>query len=108
MLKKYYDPDLPVNEKNPHRYYDFYFWNYYTKDAVVKMVDEVLAELERVRTLPALEQEELLSCGHRDDSEEETLIRIEEEINFTERFSSRLLGMALNTSEYDYICFEGP
>ena len=108
LLKKYYDPDLPVNEKNPHRYYDFYYWNYFTKDTVVKMVEEVCAELERVRTLPAAEQKELLQCERRGETVEETIARIEEELDFTERFSARLLGMALNTPGYDYICFEGP
>lgn len=108
LLNKYYDPDLPVNKENPHDYYDFYYWNYFTKDSVVKIVEEVRSELEQARTLSVLEQEELLSCGYRDETEEETITRIEEELNFTERFSARLLGMALNTPGYEYICFEGP
>ena len=71
-------------------------------------MQEVCAELERVRTLPAAEQKELLQCERRGETVEETIARIEEELDFTERFSARLLGMALNTPGYDYICFEGP
>ena len=72
------------------------------------MVEEASSELERVRSLSPEEQEDALSCGRRYDTDEEALIRIDEAISFTERFSERLLSMALNTPEYNFISFMGP
>lgn len=108
LLQKYFDPELPVNKECSEGHYDFYYCNYYTKDSIIKMVQEALRELEKVRSLSPTEQCNALSCGYRDQTEEEMLLRIEEAISFTERFSERLLGMALNTPEYNFICFAGP
>ena len=90
------------------QHFDFYYWNFYTKDSIIKMVEESSVELQRVRSLSPKEQEEALHCAYRNQTEEEMLIRIDEEINFTERFSARLLSMALNTPEYNCISFMGP
>ena len=108
LLKKYFDPELPINKKCSQGHYDSYYWNFYTKDTIIKMVEEAHIELERVRTLSVEEQENALSCGYRNQTEEEKLIRIDEAKSFTERFSERLLSMALNTPEYNYISFDGP
>lgn len=108
LLKKHFDPELPINKKCSEGHYDFYYWNFYTKDSIIKMVEEACSELERVRSLSPEEQEDALSCGHRYDTDQEALIRIAEAISFTERFSERLLSMALNTPEYNYISFKGP
>ena len=108
LLQKYFDPELPINKKCSQGHYDFYYCNYYTKDSIVKMVQEAILELDKVRLLSPADQCKMLSCGYRDQTEAEMLIRIDEAISFAERFSERLLGMALNTPEYNFICFAGP
>ncbi len=109
LLKKYFDPELPINKKtNFERRFDGYGWNSYTKETIIRMVEEVAAELERIRGLPPAEQEEALHSGRRLQTDEEMLIQIDEAISFTERFSERLLSMALYTPEYNYITLMGP
>lgn len=108
LLRKYFDPELPINKECSEGHYDFYYWNFYTKDSIIKMVEEARLELERVRSLQPEEQKAALHCGYRNQTEAEKLIRIEEAISFTERFSERLLSMALNTPEYNFISFMGP
>ncbi len=108
LLKKYFDPELSINKECSEGHYDFYYWNFYTKDSIIKMVEEVSIELERVRSLSPEEQEEALHSKRRYQTDEEMLIQIKEAISFTERFSARLLSMALNTPEYNYISFMGP
>ena len=109
LLSEYFDPELPINKKtNFEKRYDYYGWNSYTKEIIIKMVEEVAAELERVRSLPPAEQEEALHSGRRLQTDEEMLIQIDEAISFTERFSERLLSMALYTPEYNYITLMGP
>ncbi len=108
LLRKYFDPELLINKECSEGHYDFYYWNFYTKDSIIKMVEEASIELQRIRNLSPKEQETALHCGYRGQTEEEMLIRINEAVSFTERFSTRLLSMALNTPEYNYISFLGP
>ena len=72
------------------------------------MVAETRKNLESIRSLPVEEQSKVLSCRYRDETEEQMLIRIQEEIDYTERVVERLLGMALNSPEGSIICFNGP
>ena len=37
LLKKYFDPELPINKKCSEGHYDFYYWNFYTKGSIIKM-----------------------------------------------------------------------
>lgn len=108
LLKKYFDPELPANKEHSQGYYDFFYWNYYTRGSIIQMVAEARKNLDDVHSLPVEAQSKVLSCRFRGDTKEQMKIRIREEIDYIERFSERLLGMALSISEDDYICFNGP
>lgn len=108
LLSKYFDPDLTANKEHSQGHYDFYYRNYYAKSTIIQMVAETRKNLESIRSLPVEEQSKVLSCRYQDETEEQTLIRIREEIDYTERFLDCLLGMALNSPEGSVICFNGP
>ena len=108
ILIKHYDPELPGNKERSQGHYDDYGPNFYKKETVLRMIEEMLDNLEQVRRMPIDEQSKRLSCSYRNDTEEDLLMRIEEEKDFTERFAERLRGLVLNTPGQDYICVNGP
>lgn len=108
LLIKSFDPELPVNRERSQGHYDDYYSNYYTKGTILQIIEEMLADLEQVRWMPADEQSKRLSCRFCGDTEEDLLLRIKEEIEFTARFAERLRGLVLNTPGQDYICVDGP
>lgn len=108
LLSEKFDPELPANKSHSLGHYEFFDHNYYAKGTIIQMVAEVRKKLEDVYSMPVEEQRKALSCRYPIETEEELLLRIQEEIDYTERLCERLLGMALNTPQDDYICFNGP
>ncbi len=72
------------------------------------MIDEARTRLEEVCRLPEREWFDQLNIRRSEQSEEELRQEAEEELDYTDRFLNRLLGMTLNTPEYEYIVFLGP
>lgn len=79
LLNKYYDEEINTNRFTDRLKFDNNWWNYYRKDALKQLLDE----------LPA-----------RDDSERDPKFFIE--------FTHVMERMLENAEEYEYILFEGP
>lgn len=108
LLHSYFDPELPINKKCSEGHYDFYYWSFYTKDSILQIMDEVEQQIPIIRALPLYEQCDKLRLRTTDISDAELQQRVEAELDYTQRFATRLKGMALNTPGYNYISFEGP
>ena len=108
LMSSYFEPDLPMNRKHSQGHYDEYYWNFYTKASILRMMDEVEQQISLVRTLPFYQQCDKLCLRTTDGSDGMLKKKVEAELDYTRRFCIRLKEMALNTPGYDYISFEGP
>lgn len=108
LMRSYFDPTLPINQKCSEGHYDFYYWNFYTKESILRMMDEVEQQILLIRTLPFSEQYAKLCFRTSDFSDDELKEMLEAELDYAQRFCIRLKGMALNTPDYNFISFDGP
>ena len=108
LLVENFDPYHPFNKEARRNSYDYYYWNYFTQESIIKTVHQATKKLEKIKDLNLSDQCRFLSYRADRHSDEEIRNLIDMEIDFTERFSKRLLGLAKHTPNYTAICFAGP